>query len=125
LTDSRKSDKKDVFVNFGKGKNIYMRAYICMTIMLLACTFSFWLGTTVQKEEMMVSAMEDTQIEATAEQEVTEETTSETEITDEKQGVVESEETEPEAAEPEDPFADLDKTQIVLVNKTHKLPEDY
>ena len=98
-----------------------------MTIMILSCVFSFWLGTTVQREEMVVSAMEEMQTELITEQEseTAQETVLETEETEVQlpEEVVVEEPTEPE--EPEDPFADLDKSSIILVNKNNKLPEDY
>ena len=102
-----------------------MRAYICMTIMLLACAFSFWLGTAVQRNEMVVSAMEEMQSESIAVQNP-QDTGEESVLEPEENEVPESEEVvEEETIEPEEPFADLDKSAIVLVNKNNKLPEDY
>lgn len=118
-----------------------MRAYICMAIMVLACTFSFWLGKTVQEKEMVVEAMENAQIQETIETGPLEiipenpwesDTEGQTESMESSgESAKSSEESEeiteeiPEEIVPEDPFANLDKSTIVLVNKHNKLPEDY
>ena len=96
-----------------------------MAIMIISCAFSFWMGATVQKENMVVSAMEEQQTEINAEQES--EGAGE-EIVLEEDPVTEQvpdEVVKEEITEPEDPFADLDRSSIILVNKNNKLPEDY
>lgn len=122
-----------------------MRAYICMAIMVLSCSFSFWLGRTVQEKEMVVEAMENAQIQETIETGPLEiipenpgesDTEGQTESMESSGESAKSSEESEEIAEEiveeiteeivtEDPFADLDKSAIVLVNKHNKLPEDY
>ncbi len=124
-----------------------MRAYICMGIMCLACLFSFWVGKnvgTVQAQKQMdteVSAMENVEVgsdgseamlqgdglQTEAENQGTR-TDGQTEDSPQTghgtQGADDPGETDEESKE-EDPFPDLDKSEIVLVNKDNKLPDDY
>ncbi len=104
-----------------------MRAYICMGIMCIACVFSFLLGKNVgevqaeKKAETEVSAMENIE-QGDSLQESTAAGNPDQGI--QENGIAESDITEVEPEE-EDKFADLDKSEIILVNKDNKLPEDY
>jgi hypothetical protein len=118
-----------------------------MGIMCLACLFSFWVGKnvgTVQAQKQMdteVSAMENVEVgsdgseamlqgdglQTEAENQGTR-TDGQTEDSPQTghgtQGADDPGETDEESKE-EDPFPDLDKSEIVLVNKDNKLPDDY
>ena len=109
-----------------------MRGYICMAIMGLACVFSFWLGKNVGT----VQALKDVDTEAAVMEnvqsgtveEVEPETENNMESSDVQKNDIQSEvqkNEEEELPEEENPFADLDKSTILLVNKNNKLPEDY
>ena len=107
-----------------------MRGYACMAIMCLACVFSFWLGRNVgtvqalKEVDTEVAVMENVETgtveeaESEAVSDALEDNTEEIESTE----VWEKEE---ELPENENPFADLDKSTILLVNKNNKLPDDY
>lgn len=130
-----------------------MRAYICMGIMCLACAFSFWVGRNVgtvqakKQAEAEVSAMENVQqgeiVQTGGGQTVgnvtdgsgTEGSRGEGNLSDvtggntlpenaEKGDIAKTSE-EVSSPEKQDQFSDLDKSEIVLVNKNNKLPEDY
>lgn len=101
-----------------------------MAIMCLACVFSFWLGRNVgtvqalKEVDTEVAVMENVETgtveeaESEAMSDALEDNTEEIESTE----VWEKEE---ELPENENPFADLDKSTILLVNKNNKLPDDY
>ena len=101
-----------------------------MAIMCLSCVFSFWLGKnvgavqvlkTVDKEVVAMENVETGTVEEAESEAVSdalEDNTEEIESTE----VWEKEE---ELPENENPFADLDKSTILLVNKNNKLPDDY
>ena len=110
----------------------HMRGYVCITIMCLACVFSFWLGKnvgtvqTLKDVDTEVAVMENVEPGTMDESEAmsdtsennTEESIESTEVQEE------SKESLPEEEE-KDPFANLDKSTILLVNKNNKLPDDY
>ena len=109
-----------------------MRGYICMAIMCLTCVFSFWLGKNVGT----VQALKDVDTEAAVMEnvqsgtveEVAPETENNMESGDVQKNDIQSEvqkNEEEELSEEENPFADLDKSTILLVNKNNKLPDDY
>ncbi len=137
-SDKKKKDGRDM-----NGKERYyhnkqemrrrkkkMRAYICMMILCLACLFSFYVGKnagikqTQGKVDAEVAVMENVEAETSQKDAASEPNASE-------EADVQQEETEAtkednaEMTSEEDPFADLDKSRIVLVNKNNKLPEDY
>lgn len=112
-----------------------MKMYICMGIMGLACILSFWVGKNVgtvqaqKKADAEVSVMENIQQEEIQadnliQEEVIPESTQQ-DVTDVKTEVSGGDAQTEDTGKTEEPFSDLDKSKIVLVNKNNKLPEDY
>jgi len=109
-----------------------MRGYICMGILCLACVFSFWVGRNVgtvqaqKKADAEVAVMENVQMkENIGEKKESESMAAEKGVKEENIPVGNQENEEEKLPEEENPFADLDKSTILLVNKDNKLPDDY
>ena len=110
-----------------------MRGYICIGIMCLACIFSFLVGRNVgtvqarKEADAEVAVMENVQMGETENTEPESESTiAENDIQAEESLPTDEQDNEKEELpEESDPFADLDKSAILLVNKYNKLPDDY
>ena len=101
-----------------------------MAIMCLACVFSFWVGKNVGTVQALkdvdteVAVMENVEPGTVEESEAMSDTSEDK--TEENIESAEVQENEGEELPEEDsPFADLDKSTILLVNKNNKLPDDY
>ena len=108
-----------------------MRGYICMAIMCLACVFSYCLGKNVGTVQALKTVDKEVAVMENVEPGTVGEVEQATEDNVESSGVQEShissenQEKEEELPENENPFADLDKSAIPLVNKNNKLPDNY
>jgi len=132
-----------------------MRAYICMGILIVACVFSFWLGknagllevreavqsgTVIISENLQDGGQSWGKAEGSENADQSDDNRNEgadaeasvgaDKVHGENQKKLDDADGE-ESGEPEGddskgaPWKDFDKSGIVLVNKTHKLPEDY
>lgn len=102
-----------------------------MAIMCLACVFSYCLGKNVGTVQALKTVDKEVAVMENVEPGTVGEVEQATEDNVESSGVQEShissenQEKEEELPENENPFVDLDKSAIPLVNKNNKLPDNY